>query len=279
MIQLDDEEVPAIVLDTGRFVVAYKPAGMHSAPPGKRAPDGHGPSLAAWLGTRIPAAAGVRGKREGEGGMVHRLDRDTRGLVLFALDDDAFSFFEGAAATGRFKKRYRVEAEPVGFGLPGSRPLLGCPQGVAAADWAKDLRARDAGRLAERLGGRSVASRFRPYGAGARRVACGDVALVDNGSGTDKRWTERVYRSQILDARAEGCVVMARVELTGGFRHQIRAHMAWLGLPLLGDELYGEGGQPLALVAYALDVPDPDGGPDVSVERDLALMPNAKYHR
>ena len=35
-----------------------------------------------------------------------------------------------------------------------------------------------------------------------------------------------------------------RVSLARGFRHQIRAHLAWMGLPLAGDSLYGR--RPLA---------------------------------
>lgn len=28
--------------------------------------------------------------------------------------------------------------------------------------------------------------------------------------------------------------------ITKGFRHQIRAHLAWIGQPIIGDVLYGE---------------------------------------
>jgi 23S rRNA pseudouridine1911/1915/1917 synthase len=51
-----------------------------------------------------------------------------------------------------------------------------------------------------------------------------------------------------------------RLEISRGFRHQIRCHLAWLGFPLLGDLLYGgpPGDSPgLALLAEEISFPDP----------------------
>ena len=52
--------------------------------------------------------------------------------------------------------------------------------------------------------------------------------------------------------------------ITRGFRHQIRAHLAWAGHPIVGDELYGtpDGGI-LMLDCFSVSFPDEDGKPFV----------------
>lgn len=49
------------------------------------------------------------------------------------------------------------------------------------------------------------------------------------------------------------------VELETGRRHQIRAHLAWLGHPVVGDDRYGTAGLRLALHALRLTIPHPQG--------------------
>ena len=53
---------------------------------------------------------------------------------------------------------------------------------------------------------------------------------------------------------------LLEVRLETGRRHQIRAHLAWLGHAIVGDERYGLAGARLALHALRLTVPHPQGG-------------------
>ncbi|GAB1484486.1 hypothetical protein MASR2M78_33040 [Treponema sp.] len=55
--------------------------------------------------------------------------------------------------------------------------------------------------------------------------------------------------------------VQLRLGLVRGFRHQIRCHLAWLGLPIVGDTIYNNSldtSIKLALKAVFLSFIDPD---------------------
>lgn len=247
---------PQVYRLSGRWAAALKPAGMHCAGPGTD-------TLAQWAFDMLPGASSVTGLSPGEGGLLHRLDRDTSGLVLFALDQGAFDAITEAAAAGRFVKRYLALARPVPAGLPGSRPELAVPAGADERAWLSALRRADLPALAAALRGRAMESRFRPYGPGRMKVSCARAELPVNAG---KDWTSSLYRTLVLEAAAAESGILARVELARGFRHQVRAHLAWHGLPLAGDRSYGEGDGPLCLLAYGLSFPDPDGGRAVSLD-------------
>ncbi len=246
---------PGIVFERGGIIVVSKPAGMHCAPgtqPG---------TLCSWLFTIRPGLAGIAGHAPGEGGLLHRLDSATSGLVAFASDDAAFKAMALDAADGRFKKTYRALGLPAPGGLPGSRPLSGVPDGVDARAWETALRISDAGKLSIMVSGTRLSCRFRPYGPGASRVACSapDGPAPIRGSG--KAWTKAVYTSDFCSAQSSDGGVLVEITLTRGFRHQIRAQMAWLGLGLKGDPVYGDAdeGEDLHLQASRLEFNLPGG--------------------
>lgn len=59
--------------------------------------------------------------------------------------------------------------------------------------------------------------------------------------------------------RGRGCTRL-EVEIATGRKHQIRAHLAWLGHPIVGDTRYGERDERLALHALRLELPHPRTG-------------------
>ena len=239
---------PRIVFEDSSLVAVYKPARMHSAPG-----LGEG-DLCAWVFERYPEARLESGRSKAEGGLLHRLDFETSGLVLFARTEEAFLSLLDQQEKGLFRKEYLALASSSREEFPeGSRPREGFPSGVAqrawaAARWGQDLGAQAAllrAALAQRPGEPPfVSSHFRPFGPRGSRVACLEKAESRGGALTP------VYRSDILEAAllptsgdAEGGEpsLGLRLGISRGFRHQIRAHLAWIGLPLLGDALYGGG--------------------------------------
>jgi len=267
---------PRIVYDEGGIIVVAKPAGMHCAPAGEAG------TLCSWLFAMRPEVALVGGRGTGEGGLLHRLDAATSGLVAFATEENSFSSLLNAGKTGTFVKSYRALGLPSVSGLLGSKPESMAPPGVDQATWISCLRRADAGRLSELLPARSIVSRFRPYGPGATRVACAALDEHDPACNSGlpagkngKVWTRDSYRTEILTARPAAGGVVLEVALARGFRHQVRAHLAWIGLPLEGDPTYGDGNSgdgrgagELRLRAFRVSFPSPRGTGNVVVDLD-----------
>ena len=70
---------------------------------------------------------------------------------------------------------------------------------------------------------------------------------------------------------------LLEVRLDTGRQHQIRAHMAWLGHPVVGDERYGTAGARMGLHALSLKIINPKNNKELKFETPapadfLALM-------
>ncbi len=233
--------IPYAVKEDRNYVILYKPGNMHCAPL-KENEEG---TLLDFCGRLFPEVLLPQGKKRLEGGLVHRLDYETRGLVLFARNQDSLNHFLIQQDDGLFLKQYdadvsKRDAVPAGFPAPPEHRQIPF----------------------------ELKSAFRPFGPGRKEVRPvltdhlpkhKDVAF-DNGA---------PYITKIL-AWESGTDSTARVkaELFRGFRHQIRCHLAWLGFPILNDTLYGgqiSAGGELALKAVSLSFIDPGTEKPVTV--------------
>ena len=133
--------------------------------------------------------------------LVHRLDRDTSGLLLLARNTRTARFLEKQFFQREVKKRYRVLVE----GIPGM-----------------DRFRRVAAVAARRPPGESFAGRGN--------------AEAGSGHPREKK-QDAVTEFKVLECYS-GCSLLEATPSTG-HTHQIRIHLAQLGHPVLGDMLYG----------------------------------------
>ena len=107
---LEPEDVPVpVIFEDKHLLVVDKPAGIVVHPAGVGNPSGT--LVNALLGRGI--AGGAEPSRPG---VVHRLDRDTSGLMVVAKGEPAYSALVSALSARRVQRRYRALA--VGEGLP-----------------------------------------------------------------------------------------------------------------------------------------------------------------
>lgn len=73
-------------------------------------------------------------------------------------------------------------------------------------------------------------------------------------------------RTRYQTERSQHGRSLLRVELETGRQHQIRAHLSWLGYPVIGDPRYGTAGPRLGLHALQLSCTHPGSGRRLSFE-------------
>ncbi|MDR3356137.1 MAG: RNA pseudouridine synthase [Spirochaetaceae bacterium] len=233
------DKEPRIIYQGGEYLVLYKPPLMHSA---SLLPDERG-TLSAWCAEHFPQFLSVRGKKAVEGGLLHRLDYETGGLVFAALTQPVFDAMLRQQEEGLFVKDYEAIACKKDHGLPGFPPRPPVPPFPVHGEG-------DGGESRFRL-----ESGFRCYGAGKKAVR--------PVSPCSKSGRPAVYQTEILGVEMTGeALWRVSLRLARGFRHQIRCHLSWLGFPILGDLLYGgkASASPLALRAVGLSFFDPPSG-------------------
>lgn len=95
--------VPTIVADTAAFLVINKPAGIAMHPVGRS----RYPTVTEWISTTYPQIMGI-GEDENRPGMVHRLDKDTSGLVIIAKTNRAFKALKKLFQEREIEKTYQA---------------------------------------------------------------------------------------------------------------------------------------------------------------------------
>jgi len=187
---ISGEDIPiSVVYEDESLLVVDKPAGMvvHPAPGN-------------WTGTLVNALLGRAGEdglsMEGDperAGMVHRLDKETSGLLIVAKTDRAHRLLSAALASRRVVRRYALMI----WGHLSSDTL------TIDKPIARDPRDRK--RMA-------IVNKGRPAKTDLIRLARFDAGDF------------------------------LRAHLHSGRTHQIRVHLASIGHPVMGDDVYGGGG-------------------------------------
>lgn len=235
-----------IVHSTDDFVVAAKKAGIHSAPLKVDETD----SALAFVAQDFPQVLTVQGKKEVEGGLIHRIDYDTAGLLLFALNQDFYNHMMACQDEGLFKKGYRAYCQYQGncIELLGGFPPD--PSGLQC-DFIKKSISHGSSNPSEKNTSPisfTVKSGFRAFGPGRKQVR----PVTEQSSkfsqrkvGGSKQGSSPMYSTELSITKTHEKSFVVEASITKGYRHQVRCHLAWCGLPIIGDPLYNPTKNPL----------------------------------
>jgi 23S rRNA pseudouridine1911/1915/1917 synthase len=188
-----------VVYEDSELIVINKPAGLVVHP-----------GAGNWTGTLVNALihhcgdslSGIGGVRRP--GIVHRLDKDTSGLLVVAKSDAAHhglsEQFAAHGSDGKLSRRYLALV----WGMPVR------PRGAIDASIARSRHNRT--RMAVSQGPTA-------------RHAVTHYAVLE------------IFR----DAEGVPLATLMELELETGRTHQIRVHLAEIGHPVMGDPVYGSG--------------------------------------
>ncbi len=196
------EAIPlTIAFEDEHLIVVDKAAGMavHPAPGSMRGTLVN--ALLAHCGDSLSGIGGVA-----RPGIVHRIDKETTGLVVAAKHD--------AAHHGLAKLFAKHDLERVYYAVTRGAP--------------KERAARIENVLV-----RSNEDRRKYVVARNAETNAGKTAITDY-------WTVESFGQQAGASAGRAAATLLECRLHTGRTHQIRAHMAHLGCPLIGDPLYGK---------------------------------------
>lgn len=183
-----------VVFEDKHVIVINKPAGLVVHPAAGHDSGTLVNALLAHCGESLSGIGGVK-----RPGIVHRLDKDTSGLLVIAKNDAAHQSlsdqFQAHGRDGRLERAYLAFV----WGVP-QRPAGMMTTGIA----------------------RSTTNRQK-------------MAVS-----TRSDAKEAITHYEVLE-RFGDIASLVRCNLETGRTHQIRVHMAHIGHPLLGDDVYGGG--------------------------------------
>ena len=195
-----------VSLETDDFIIVVKGSSLPSAPlkGGQR-------SVMDILFDEKPYLKSVQGRNDNESGLLHRIDNDTRGLLLIAKTQAFYDYIQETNGSGSFVKTYTAYSK----NFPGA-----------------DSYKRQTFPF-------EVKSRFRSFGKNGAAVK---PVFEDSGRASQKKAGNREYTTEILSVspflETPACYKI-EAAISAGFRHQVRAHLASLNSPVFGDRIYG----------------------------------------
>jgi len=226
-----EPDIPlAIVYEDADILVVNKPAGLLTHPTLKQPKH----TLVNALVSRYPQVVGV-GENPLRPGIVHRLDKNTSGLLVVAKNQTAFMFLKNQFLGRTVTKKYLALVE----GIPMQK----------TGDIEYPIRPSKYNRL--------------------KKVA---IKKDETPRKKSARLAKTHYR--VLKTAGDKFALLEVTPLTGR-THQIRVHLSAIGHPIVGDKLYGAKypiGTRQFLHAFYLKFIAPNGKPlalDIELPDDL----------
>ncbi len=196
---LEGEAIPLeVVYEDDALVVIDKPGGLVVHPGAGNAQGTLVNALIAHCGKSLSGIGGVA-----RPGIVHRLDKDTSGLMVVAKTDQAHR---------------ALAAQFADHGRTGE-----LSRGYLALVWGAPARSHG---IVDAPIGRHPSSRVK-------------MAVLPPGKGREAATEWRVVET--YGDKKEPIAALLECHLTTGRTHQVRVHLAHIGHPVLGDPLYGQG--------------------------------------
>ncbi|MBI5871331.1 MAG: RluA family pseudouridine synthase [Actinobacteria bacterium] len=222
------------------LLVVDKPAGIVTHPA-----KGHntGTLVHGLLGRQIAG-----GEHPHRPGIVHRLDKDTSGLLIVARDEETHRALTEALSRHKIERTYLCLVH----GLFETR------EGTIEAPLGRDARERQQMAVTKK-GGRDAVTHFR---------------VLESWGGAPAGTTAAAGRAVAAPRKGAAGYSLLEVRLETGRTHQIRVHLAAIGHPVAGDKVYGRRKDELGvgrqfLHSARLRFTHPDTGVTVDVSSPL----------
>jgi len=176
-------------------------------------------------------------------GIVHRLDRDTSGIIVVAKNDAALRDLQTQFKNRTVKKTYLALVEG----------RVSPPNGIIDAPIGRDPKFRQKMKVVTRGTRRDAVTVYHTRAnlaldqINSVGLASPDVVVsLSNHAFWDKRHAG-VPTPQKLGGRTPSAYTLLAVEPQTGRTHQIRVHLTFLGFPVVADEIYGKSQNALGL--------------------------------
>jgi 23S rRNA pseudouridine1911/1915/1917 synthase len=192
---------PRVIFQDDQVIVLNKPAGWVV----NRVDSAGGPVLQDWIENQFPditASPGSAGTFRTRSGIVHRLDKETSGVLLVAKTPAAFANLTQQFAVRSVKKQYLTLVH----GRMDQQGTIEAP--VGRLPWNRE--------------------RFGVFGEGKNARTGYKVRLFYN---------DPVIKDSSRD-KYKGVLSFVEVYPESGRTHQIRVHFKSIGNPIVADEFY-----------------------------------------
>jgi 23S rRNA pseudouridine1911/1915/1917 synthase len=206
-----------VLYEDDNFLAVNKPAGILVHPINL---EGKEETIVDWLKLNRPQILRVGDNPELRPGIVHRLDRDTSGVLVIAKTQEYFEYLKSLFQSRELNKTY--------LALVHGKVLSG-------------------GVIDKPIGLRNGTIKRTVTSAKARMIK---EAVTE--------YKVKGYTEFVSEKEPEECTILEVMPHTGR-THQIRVHLASIGHPIVGDPIYGgkhkDKGIRLCLHAHSLELP------------------------
>ncbi len=231
------EDIPLdVVYEDADLIVINKPAGLVVHP----AHGNRTGTLVNALLNHCKDLSGIGGQERP--GIVHRLDKDTSGLIVVAKNDASHQNLSSQFKDRRVAKRYLALVHGT---IKNDMGTIDAPIGRSQSDRKK-----------------------------MAVITSGPEGVKSHNHRKPRRSKARSAVTHYKVVKRQGGMTLVEVKLETGRTHQIRVHMAYAGHPIVGDKVYGQKKDKspfMALHSYALGFFHPSSGEYMEFVKEKVL--------